>query len=264
MSTLVEHIDTPDGRFRVALDGPARAPAVVLSNSLGTTLEMWDPVVPRLAEQRRVIRYDTRGHGSAPDGAGPCTLARLGQDVVHLLDALDIAQADFCGISMGGLTGLWLGVHAAPRIRRLVVANSAARIGTLQGWQDRAALARTQGLTTIATSSPSRWFTPGFLDAHPDRVQVLQQTLAGLSPQGYAACCDALAQADLREEIDRIACPVLLLAGRHDPVTTVGDAQFMAERIPGAELQALEASHLSSVEVPDAFLAALLPFLQQA
>lgn len=264
MNTRVEHIDTPDGHFRVALDGSPRAPAIVLSNSLGTTLEMWDPIVPALATHARVIRYDTRGHGSTPQDEGPCTVACLGQDVVHLLNALDIAQADFCGISMGGITGLWLGVHAAPRIRRLAVANSAARIGTLQGWQDRAALARTQGLATIATGSPSRWFTPGFLEAHPDRVQVLQQTLTGLSPQGYAACCDALATADLREEISGIACPVLLLAGRHDPVTTVGDARFMAERIPSAQLQELAASHLSSVEVPEDFLAALLPFLRQA
>lgn len=258
-------VQTPSGTLRVRVQGPTDAPALVLSNSLGTTLEMWDAQAARFSQDHRVVRYDTRGHGGSAVSPGPYSFDLLGADVLAILDALGIARAHFCGISMGGFTGLWLGVHAPQRLERLVVANSAAKIGTAEGWAARAALVRAQGaaaMAELAASSPGRWFTEAFTAAQPALVQRAQSWIAGTAPQGYAACCEALAQADLRADIARIAVPTLLVAGRADPVTTVADAQAMQSAIAGARLVELPASHLSNLEAPQAFDAALAQFLR--
>ena len=168
---------------------------------------------------------------------------------------------------MGGHTGLWLGVHAGARMRGIAVCNSAAKIGTAQAWQERAATVRSQGaaaMQALADSAPGRWFTPGFTQAHPDIVQRAQAWIAGIAPEGYAACCEALATSDLRESIGRIAVPTLLLAGADDPVTTVADAQAMQASIAGSSLAVVPASHLSNLEAPQAFEQAVLDFLAHA
>jgi 3-oxoadipate enol-lactonase len=258
-------VPTANGSLRVRVEGPADAPALVLSNSLGTTLEMWDAQAAHFAKDHRVVRYDTRGHGGSTVSPGPYGFDLLGADVLAILDALGIARAHFCGISMGGFTGLWLGVHAPERLNRLVVANSAARIGTAEGWTARAALVRAQGaaaMAELAASSPSRWFTEAFSAAQPALVQRAQAWIAGIAPEGYAACCEALAQADLRTAIARIAVPTLLVAGSADPVTTVADAQAMQSAIAGAQLVEVPASHLSNLEAPQAFDQALAQFLR--
>ena len=257
-------IDTPGGRFRVRLDGPADAPVLVFSNSLGTPLEMWDAQAQHFAQTHRVLRYDTRGHGGSVVSQGPYSLEQLGGDVLALLDALGIAKASFCGISMGGLTGLWLGVHAGERLNRLVVCNSAAKIGTAEGWHTRAAMVRDQGaaaMAELAASAPGRWFTEPFIAAQPARVALAQGWIAGIAPEGYAACCEALAQADLRNAIAAIRVPTLLIAGASDPVTTVADAKAMQRAIAGARLAEVPASHLSNLEAPAAFDDALAAFL---
>ncbi|MBP3980135.1 3-oxoadipate enol-lactonase [Acidovorax sp. JG5] len=257
-------IDTPGGRFRVRLDGRADAPVLVFSNSLGTTLEMWDTQAQHFAQTHRVLRYDTRGHGGSVVSPGPYSFEQLGGDVVALLDALNIAKASFCGISMGGLTGLWLGVHAGERLNHLVVCNSAAKIGTAEGWQTRAALVRDKGtaaMAELAASSPGRWFTEPFIAAQPALVATAQGWIADIAPEGYAACCDALAQADLRGAMAAIRVPTLLIAGASDPVTTVADAQAMQRAIGGARLAEVPASHLSNLEAPVAFDDALAAFL---
>lgn len=257
-------IQTPGGAFRVRIDGPDGAPVLVLSNSLGTTLEMWDAQAERFAQTHRVLRYDTRGHGASVVSPGPYSFDQLGGDVVALLDALHIERASFCGISMGGFTGLWLGVNAPGRLTHLVVANSAAKIGTADGWTSRAALVREKGaaaMAELAASSPSRWFTDAFAAAQPAVVQRAQGWIAGIAPEGYAACCEALAQADLRSAIHTITVPTLLIAGSADPVTTVADAQAMQAAIAGAQLAEVPASHLSNLEAPGAFDAALAAFL---
>lgn len=264
MPTSTTLLQTPAGAIRVAIDGPEGAPVLVLSNSLGTTLEMWDAQAARLARDHRVLRYDTRGHGGSVVPPGPYSFEQLGGDVLALLDALQIERASFCGISMGGFTGLWLGVHAGNRLNHLVVANSAAKIGTEDGWRTRAALVREKGVAAmaeLAASSPGRWFTDGFVAAQPQVVQRAQGWIAGIAPEGYAACCEALAQADLRSSIARIAVPTLLIAGVADPVTTVADAQAMQAAIPGAQLVQLPASHLSNLEAPAEFDAALAAFV---
>ena len=267
MSNPPSLLTTSRGTFRVAIDGSPDAPALVLSNSLGTTLEMWDAQVAALSASHRLIRYDTRGHGGSPVTPGPYRMDGLGQDVLSLLDALNIDKAAFCGISMGGHTGLWLGVHAGARMRGIAVCNSAAKIGTAQAWQERAATVRSQGaaaMQALADSAPGRWFTPGFTQAHPDVVQRAHVWIAGIAPEGYAACCEALATSDLRDSISRIGVPTLLLAGADDPVTTVADAQAIQDSIAGASLAIMPASHLSNLEALQAFEQAVLDFLAHA
>lgn len=257
-------LDTARGAFRITVDGDAAAPALVLSNSLGTTLEMWDPQVEAFSRNHRLIRYDARGHGGSPVTPGPYSFADLGQDVLAVLDALGIERAAFCGISMGGHTGLWLGIHAGSRFNAVAVCNSAAKIGTPQGWNERAAMVREGGeasMRALAESSPGRWFSADFVNAHPAEVRRAQAWIAGIAPQGYAACCEALAASDLRDDLGRITTPTLLLAGASDPVTTVADAQAMQAGIAGARLAVVPASHLSNLEAPRAFDQAVLPFL---
>lgn len=243
------------------LAGPAGAPVVVLSNSLGTTLEMWDPQVEVLARTFRVLRYDTRGHGRSALPPPPYAIDDYGRDVLALLDLLDIERAHFVGLSMGGLTGQWLGIHAAAHIDKLVLCNTAACIGKPDGWRERIELVRSRGLDEVAGGSAARWFTQGFVAAHGSTVDALTGRLRTLSPEGYIAGCEVLAHTDLRDDIERIACPTLVIAGEHDPVTTVADARFMVDRIRGARLVTLDAAHLSNVEAAPAFTEALLNFL---
>ncbi|HWX02932.1 3-oxoadipate enol-lactonase [Collimonas sp.] len=247
--------------FFYSLDGPAGAPVLVLSNSLGTTMAMWNGQMEALRQRYRVLRYDTRGHGRSVVSAPPYTLPMLGQDVLNLLDALKIDKFHFCGISMGGLTGLWLAIHAGARLQKLVVADSAARIGTVVGWRARAQLVRESGMAEVATGAPGRWFTPAFIAHAPGLVQQYVASLRACSPAGYAGCCLALADADLRSEIAAIKAPTLLITGLHDPVTTTTDARFMRDGIAGAQYAELEASHLSNVEASADFNKLLLQFL---
>ena len=242
-------------------DGDRRLPALLLSNSLGTDLSMWQGQAGELAEHYHLVRYDTRGHGLSASLPGPYAIGQLGADVVALLDHLELEKAHFCGLSMGGVTGQWLGVHAARRIGKLVLANTAARIGTEDGWQARAAAVRAQGLGPIADSAASRWFTPEFIQRQPAVADAMANRLRGQNYEGYAACCDALAGADLRGEIHAITSPTLIIAGTADPVTTLADAEAMRSAITGARLAVLPASHISSVEAPAAFTRVLLEFL---
>ncbi len=260
-------VNTARGLFRVAIDGDTEAPPLVLSNSLGTTLEMWAPQVEEFSRTYRVIRYDTRGHGGSVATSGPYTVEGLGRDVLAILDALHIPTAAFCGVSMGGHTGLWLGAHAGERLQSLAVCNSAACIGTFRAWQDRAAAVRQGGsgaMQALADSAPGRWFSPAFVLAQPVTVQAMQAVLAGISPEGYASCCQALALSDLRADLGRIKVRTLLVAGKLDPVTTVADAHAMQADIADAQTVVLPAAHLSNLEAPQAFNCSILDFLSTA
>jgi 3-oxoadipate enol-lactonase len=252
------------------LEGPEGAPVVMFSNSLGTSLSSWQAQAAALSQHFRVLRYDTRGHGMSglfgADGANRCkggyTLAQLGDDVLRLMDALAIEKVNFCGISMGGITGLWLAIHARDRLQRLVIANCAARIGSCAGWTDRAAQVLAKGMQPIAAGASERWFTPEFRKRAPATVAGFISGLGECDASGYAACCLALANADLRTEIAAISTPTLLIAGAQDPVTTVEDARWMQALIPGAHCVELPASHLSNVEADAAFTRHLRLFLE--
>lgn len=262
--TNTQNLATRNGSFRVAVHGADDAPVLLLSNSLGTTLEMWADQATAFSSTHRVVCYDTRGHGGSPVSPGPYRFGGLGDDVLAVMDALDIERAVFCGISMGGHTGLWLGAHAGERFEGIAVCNSAAKIGTAQAWHERAASVRRggrQAMKELAVSAPERWFTQAFAQANLQLVSMAQGWLENVDPEGYAACCEALAESDLRPDLARIAVPTLLLAGDADPVTTVADAQAMHDAIPGSTLATVPASHLSNIEAPQAFNRALSEFL---
>lgn len=201
-----------------------------------------------------MICYDTRGHGLSSTPNGPYTVEQLGEDVVRLLDHLNINKAAFCGISMGGLTGQWLAIHYPNRFSHIIVANTAAKIGQEQAWLDRAKLVREQGLQPIAATAASRWFTDPFIQSHPSIVNNLCNDLSAGSAMGYANCCEALAKADVREQLKDIKISVLVIAGTQDPVTTVADGEFMQQRIPQSKLAEIDASHISNVEQPEVLI----------
>ena len=199
------HLD--DGRLYYRTDGDRGKPCLLLSNSLGTDLGMWDAQAAALAGDFHVLRYDTRGHGGSARGNGPAGIARLGLDVLGLLDHLGIARTHFCGISMGGLTGQWLAIHAPQRVHKLVLANTAARIGNPDGWAARAALVRVEGMGGVADGAASRWFSAPFIAGQPAVVRHLIGRLREQDAEGYAACCDALATYDARALLPRITAP---------------------------------------------------------
>ncbi|MYM37899.1 3-oxoadipate enol-lactonase [Duganella qianjiadongensis] len=243
------------------LDGNPAAPCLTFSNSLGTDFSMWQGQIALLQRDFRILRYDTRGHGASACHSGPVTLELLGQDVLKLLDALAIERTHFCGLSMGGMIAQWLAIHAPQRLDRLVLANTAARIGQQQAWLERAALVRAGGLNAVADGAAGRWFTPAFAQRAPQRVAALVAGLRHANAEGYAACCEALAAADLRGRIADIKLASLLIAGESDPVTTTADARAMQQSIAGAELVTLPASHISNIEAETAFNQALREFL---
>ncbi len=250
-------------RLNYRFDGPVDAPVLVLSNSLGTNLSMWDPQIPALAAQFRVLRYDTRGHGQSSVTPGPYSITQLGRDVVGLLDAVGIERAHFCGLSMGGVTGMWLGIYAPERINRLVLCNTAAKIGSTEMWNTRIDTVRTNGLSAVAETQAQRWFTPAFIAKAPDVIAATRQMIASTSPEGYAANCGAIRDMDQRETISRIGARTLVIGGLHDPVISAADLRYLVDTIPGAKLVELDASHLSNVEAPVEFTKALLNFLTE-
>lgn len=243
------------------LDGPTHAPLLVMSNSLGTTWQMWEAQMPALTQHFRVLRYNTRGHGASPVPPEGVSLASLGKDVIDLLDHLNVEQASFCGISLGGMTGLWLNRYAPTRFHHLVVANTAAKIGEREGWLQRAALVRQQGMAPVAATAAERWFTLAFCQAQHGTVAQLVATLRTTPAEGYAACCDALAHADLRDDVTAMPRPMLVIAGNEDPVTTTRDAEWLVVEAPHAHYLALPASHLSNVACAQAFNQHVVTFL---
>lgn len=250
-----------DAQIHYQTFGDTSKPAIVFSNSLGTQFSMWQPQIEFFKHYYFVVCYDTRGHGDSSAPQGPYSIDQLGQDVVNLLDHLNIEKAAFCGISMGGLTGQWLAIHAATRFSQVIVCNTAAKIGQEQAWRERAALVREQGLGSIASTAASRWFTSAFIHNNSATISALSSQLAAGSPEGYASCCEALAQADLREQLATITVPVLIVAGQQDPITTLADAAFMQTCISGSQVFEINASHISNLERPDIFNQAIHKFI---
>jgi 3-oxoadipate enol-lactonase len=258
-------IQLADGDLHYQFDGPQGAPVLVLSNSLGTDLHMWDPQIPAFTEHFRVLRYDTRGHGRSLVTQGPYTMEQNGRDVLALLDALDLDKVSFCGLSMGGLIGQWLAINSHRRLNRVVLCNTAAKIGNPDVWNPRIETVLREGVTAMQAlreASIARWFTPQFAEARPEQVEAVVNMLAQTSPQGYAANCAAVRDADFREQISAISLSVLVVCGTQDAVTTPADGRFLLERIIGAQYAELHAAHLSSVEAGAAFSECVLAFLQ--
>jgi 3-oxoadipate enol-lactonase len=223
---------------------------VVLGGSLGTTLAMWDPQVPALAADRMVIRYDHLGHGGSPVPPGPYTIEQLGEAVLGLLDRLEIERTSYCGLSLGGMLGMWLAINAPERIDRLVLICTSAHLPPAAGWRERAAVVRRAGSAeAVADAVLARWFTAPFARAHSDVVERHRRMIATTPAEGYAACCEAIAGLDLRAGLPSIQAPTLVIAGAQDPAAPPEHARVIAAGIRGAGLEVLDpAAHLSSVE----------------
>ena len=255
-------IEVNGARLFYTLSGKADAPVLMMSNSLGTTLEMWQPQLAALESRFHLLRYDMRGHGKSDVREAACSIGTLGQDVLSLLDELQIGKVHFCGLSIGGVIGQWLGANAPERLKSLVLCNTAARIGTLESWNERIAAVEQGGVASIAQAVIQRWFTPAFRLASPGAVAPLQAMLLATNPRGYVLLCAALRDMDQRKLLESIRLPTYVIAGGHDPATTLEDAKFLQERIPGARLIALPVAHISNVEAADQFNAAVIEFLQ--
>lgn len=246
-------VDVGGVSIHYRLDGPEAAPAIVLANSLGTTLSLWDPQVPRLSGLLRVVRFDQRGHGASSAPPGPYTIDALGGDLVGLLDALGIADAALCGISLGGMAAMWVAAHHPGRVTSLVAACTAAELGPPDGWRDRAATVRAGGMRAMTDTLFERWFPAAVRAARPALRTTVASMVEGCDPEGYAACCEAIASMDLRSSLPGIRAPSLVLAGAEDPVTTPAMELDLAAAL-GAGLVVLPgAGHLANLAEPDAF-----------
>jgi 3-oxoadipate enol-lactonase len=243
------------------LDGPARAPVLVLANSLGSAAAMWDAQMPALLRCFRVLRYDLRGHGASPPSRESFDIGALAGDVLELLDELRLDRVHFCGLSLGGMIGLWLGSHAPSRLERLVLCNTAAKLGPPQMWNARIDAVREGGMVAIAPAVIERWFSRDFREQNPAEVERARQMLLATSAEGYAAACAAIRDMDQRTEALGVRVPTLIVAGKHDAATPPSESRWLSERIYGARLVELDAAHLSNIEAEVPFTAALLDFL---
>lgn len=249
-------------RLHYSLSGARSSRVIVLAHSLGATCQMWQKIVPALASQFRVLQYDCRGHGSSSVSPAPYTLDELGNDLVALLDHLGIEHAHFCGLSLGGMVGMWLGIHEARRVDGLVLANTAARIGTREGWDERIATVRRSGLAQLANATLERWFTAPFRQGSLQEMDTIRTMIASTPPEGYVGCCAALRDGDLRPQVGTIRARTLVIAGSHDPATTPEDGRRLHEAVPNSSYVELETAHLSAWERPEEFQRAVLDFLR--
>jgi 3-oxoadipate enol-lactonase len=241
--------------------GPERAPVLMLSNSLGTNLQMWDAQIAPFAKRFRVLRYDRRGHGKSGVTPGPYTMERLARDALAILDALGIARVHWCGLSMGGMEGMWLGAHAPGRIARLILSNTSAYYADKSLWDDRIEAIRTNGLAPLTDRVLGLWFTQAFRARAPQDVARLAAMLTATPVEGYIGCCKAIRDMDHRDLLPRIIAPTLVIAGRQDQATPLAAAELVKERVPGASLTILDAAHISNVEQPAQYADTVLRFL---
>jgi len=246
------------------LVGPDDADTLVLSNSLGTTRELWARQLPMLSERFRILTYDHPGHGRSSPPEQPATVEAFALDLLGLLDELDLDRVSFCGVSLGGMVGMALALQAPERVERLALSCTSAHLGPPGGWHERAHVVRAEGLEAIADAVVGRWFTTRASDDEPDLVARFRSMFVSTPPEGYARCCEAIARWDARDRIADIAAPVLVVAGADDPATPLEHAELIASRIPDARLRVLEhAAHLANVERADAFNEALVEHLGQ-
>jgi 3-oxoadipate enol-lactonase/4-carboxymuconolactone decarboxylase len=244
------------------LTGPEDAPVVVFSTSVGATVEMWDPQVRAFADRYRVLRYDTRGHGRSQVVEGRASIEDLSDDLAGLLDALNIARAHVVGLSLGGMTGQALALRRPEKLESLVLMATAAYLPPAEAWTQRAEAVRAQGMEAIADTVMGRWFTRAFAERAPEVVAVTRKRFVDHKPEGYAICCEAIRDMDLRPAIGAIRTPTLILAGADDPATPVPMMEDIRSRIPNAELIIVpRAAHLLNIERPEIVNAHIAAFL---
>ncbi|HWZ97428.1 MAG TPA: 3-oxoadipate enol-lactonase [Candidatus Dormibacteraeota bacterium] len=253
--------DLSDVRIHYSLTGPESAPVLVLSNSLGANFSTWGPQLSDFSSHFRLLRYDTRGHGQSSITPGPYSIELLANDVLHLLDALRLDRVSFCGLSMGGQTGIWLGLYASHRLNKLVLCNTGAKIGTADSWDTRINAVLARGIKDVSAVVLSRWFTASFSSAHPEVAAATLKMLESSNVQGYTACCAAVRDFDARNQLNSISVPTLVIAGAQDLSTPPADGRFIADQIPGARFVELRAAHLSNIEAATKFTSEVQNFL---
>ena len=256
-------ITTDDGcSIHVEVEGREVAPALMLSNSLGTNLTMWDDQAREFAQHFRLIRYDRRGHGQSGAPKGPYSFDRFGRDILAVLDALGVKKTNWCGLSMGGMDGQWLGAHAPERVEKLVLANTHYHYADKAPWADRLRFLEQHQLSDMVAANMERWFTKGFRERAPQAIERMTKMFVATDHAGYMACVAAVRDIDFRASNPTIKAPTLVIVGAQDPATPPAAGETIAKAIPGARLVALDAAHISNVEQPQAFSKAVLDFLQ--
>lgn len=242
--------------------GDSQSPGLLFVHSLGCDSRMWQAQAEGLADAFHVIAVDVRGHGRSDAPPGPYTLDTLGADVVAVADAAELGEFSICGISIGGLIALWVAIHYPARVRSLVASNTAAKVGTADGWAGRIRAVTEEGMAEIAPRVVGNWFASGFAERHPERWEQARATFVATDPAGYIGCCEALATADLRAEVGSIAAPTLILGGELDPSTPPAEAEWLHSHIPASQIQLFPgAAHLPNLEHPDRYTRTLKEFL---
>jgi 3-oxoadipate enol-lactonase len=255
------YADLPHVRIHYSLSGDESAPALILSNSLGTDFSIWDAQVPEFEKHFRLLRYDMRGHGQSSVPSPPYSVPELAADLLSLADFLAIDRFHFCGLSIGGMIGITLGLNAPSRLHKLVLCSTAAKIGTEESWNSRIEIVRTQGMKEIARNTPPRWFTPEFRQNSPDVVAAIVCSIESLDPEGYIGGCSAVRDFDVRRTISRVGVPTLVISGANDPAAPPADGRFLADHISGARYAEMNGSHISILEDPQHFTNEVLLFL---
>jgi 3-oxoadipate enol-lactonase len=248
----------------VRVDGNPSAPALMLSNSLGTDLHLWDPQAPEWARNFQLVRYDRRGHGRSGLGHAPHTMETYGQDALTIIDALGLDKVHWCGLSMGGMVGQWVAANAPDRIDKLILSNTLPHFADKQRWNDRIAAIRQKGLASVADSVMNLWFTAGFRERAPETIARMKEMFCATPTEGYIAACEAIRDMDIRELLPKITAPTLIIAGKHDQSTPLDMAEFMRAHIAGSALTVLDAAHISNVEQPAIYTEIVTNFLTQS
>ena len=256
-------IDADGCLLNVSVEGRDGAPTLMLSNSLGCTLQMWEPQMEALTRAFRVIRYDRRGHGNSQVPPGPYSMERFGRDVLAILDGLNVEKAHWCGLSMGGMVGQWLGANAPERFDRIILANTTCHYPDPTNWLNRIKAVKEGGIAAVADTVVAGWLTADFRQRGPQVTANMKAMLEASPVQGYLACCEALSTLDQRDLLPKIKSPTLVIAGRHDMGTPVSAAELIRSLIPGASMTVLDAAHISNIEQSQAFTEAVLGFLTQ-
>ena len=256
-------IDADGCPINVAVEGRHSGPTLMLSNSLGCTFKMWEPQMKALMQLFRVIRYDRRGHGKSGVPPGPYSMQRFGRDVLAILNHLNIDKVHWCGLSMGGMVGQWLGANAPERIDKIVLANTACYYADPTNWLNRIKAVKDGGIAAVADTVIAGWLSADFREREPEITANMKAMLLASPVQGYLACCEALSKLDQRDLLPKIKSPTLVIAGRNDQATPIAAGELIRSKIPGASLTILDAAHISNVEQSYAFTEAVVGFLTQ-
>jgi len=255
-------VENSEVRIHYELSGNDRREVLVLANSIGSNLSLWNRILPALESEFKVLRYDMSGHGMSSVPPGPYSLEQLGRDLLFLLNSLGMKRVNVCGLSLGGMVAMWLGIHAPERVNRMVLANTGARIGAPRMWEERMETVRRGDMGVLADTMLARWFTPSYREAHPDEMKIARDMVANTDRSGYLACCGVLRDTDLRDEIGVISAPCLVITGSYDPATPPSDGQALSKNLRNSKYVELESSHISAWERADDFAREVLAFLK--